>query len=233
MINLTVFTSDLTIIGFDEIEDLMKVRIANIATTFDKAYSFFNTDSYIWGEWGENKCKDIVLPLKEGKEELLPYLEQYFEKVNGPDLTCMLKGLFILYLFQADGMGEKISEIPESFMINFGGDILCRGIWNIRVEDSFTMIRTKPDDCYAIFTSGNTSKRGTHITPVIHESQPLNSQLTSVYREPFSEDLLFKLPLFDAYTTIRYAEGQKQSHYLGSPTPLYDIWTKGGVSVII
>jgi len=86
----------------------------------------------------------------------IKYLQYGLDK----DITCMMKGAAIDLI--ASKLLSDYNEL-DSFIINFGGDIL---VYNIDTEINIEGTKFKfslPKGIYSIFTSGNTAKRGNHI----------------------------------------------------------------------
>lgn len=103
-------------------------------------------DKYVSTKFGNGEDPDEVLNKK------------YMKFAMDGDNTCMMKGLAIDILSDALD-NNKYSK----YLISFGGDIFGKETEvTTRVDDSDFYIHAR--GTFSIFTSGNTSKRGDHIT---------------------------------------------------------------------
>ena len=177
-----IFTSKLQIIIPDNPEkegEWMNLSVG-VESEIDNLYSFFNENSRI--HW-DSRCYPPELS------------EVYVDKIkmyNPIDLTSCLKGAFLYR------MVKYMRGVPSSFLLNFGGDMVGRGEFEVSIDCSFTSITT--NGLFAIFTSGNTERRGNHIKCRI----PRSGTVTEIFSLK-SESEISRLSDFDCYTTLRFA----------------------------
>lgn len=87
-------------------------------------------------------------------------LSKYANLFPDGDFTCAMKGMAI------DMIAENLNNSGiESYIINFGGDIYCHNVdTKIFIEDTKFRVEVTKDHDWSVFTSGNTTKRGNHIS---------------------------------------------------------------------
>lgn len=108
------------------------------------------------------------------------------------DFTGMLKGLFI------DRLSKLLSlAFCENYMINFGGDILCKKLdLLVNISEKFEF-RTNRFDTFLIASSGNNEFRGEHIKT----EDSKYKQSTMIFRNRNS----LSMTLVDMLSTMLYA----------------------------
>ena len=184
----TIFTSVFRVIGPDYFENDIINLTNTVADTIDRMYNIFNPESMV------SKKQNVPVPSCldcELYEKILEYNSKAGNSIL--DLTCCLKGLFL------DNLMFEYGDIPDfDYMLDFGGDIIGQGEFTIPIANSFSQIHTLPGDIFALFTSGNTEKRGNHIKL----TNRTNSSLTQYFRGDDEFPLCVNM---DAYATLRYA----------------------------
>lgn len=117
------------------------------------------------------------------------------------DYTCFAKGFVLDKALMAMVMANFSS--PSNYMVNFGGDLVAKGLEHVSIQGTTEKYYFSPsDDFKAVFTSGNTEKRGNHILKLDGEPA-MNGRLTLIAEAKTLEGELMNL---DALTTFRFAE---------------------------
>lgn len=140
---LSAWTSDLSIRTELELPQEIKVNIESALMELEDEYNKLNKTD-----------KSTHIGLRYGFE--LSSIKDFFPE---GDVTCAMKGSFIDYVH------ELLHEYGlTKYIINFGGDMLIRGINTVvNIDESNFNIEVTDDRLWSIFTSGNTKKRGDHI----------------------------------------------------------------------
>lgn len=187
------FTSELITILPSDSEDEILSAFEKSCKSSEETWSIFNENSEC-----RRNSKDWKCYPKYFWEELIEYVERYNQTTSYDfkDYTCFIKGHIL---------GETLEKILETssefkFLVNFGGDMILRKFSSIGLkgEKSSEILFLSDSPCvYAVFTSGNTNKRGNHI-----KGTRRRGTVTIIVEEPSPKDLAS----LDALCTIMFSE---------------------------
>lgn len=203
-----VFTSPLTIKCEDyKFEKHLLDKSWSVESYIKGNFSFFD-DSRVRG--GERIFPESLDEYY--RKKIQEYSDEYCDGIL--DLTSCLKGEFLYRLLE----DEEIYK--NRFLINFGGDMVGRGEYQIRIENSFSEVCTH--HMFAIFTSGNDKRRGEHIKCKVLR----NGTVTELFWNMDGNDIS-RLGDYDCYTTLRYAGMTEVCECT------QEIWVENGISKIM
>lgn len=187
------FTSDLIIVAPDSQIENIDSAIEVACDIFEETWSKFNPFSDLFSKAPElpptmwDEVKKLLNKFNKGKEV--------------KDYTCFAKGFVLDKALMAMVMANFSS--PSNYMVNFGGDLVAKGLEHVSIQGTTEKYYFSPsDDFKAVFTSGNTEKRGNHILKLDGEPA-MNGRLTLIAEAKTLEGELMNL---DALTTFRFAE---------------------------
>lgn len=187
------FTSDLIIVAPDSQIENINSAVDVACDIFEEKWSKFNPFSDLF-----SKAPELPVTMWEEVKELL---NKYNKGKEVKDYTCFAKG-FVLDKALMVMISDNFSS-PSNYMVNFGGDLVAKGLEHLSIEGSTEKYYfSNSDDFRAVFTSGNTEKRGNHILKLDGEPA-MNGKLTVITDAKALEGALMNL---DALTTFRFAE---------------------------
>lgn len=188
------FTSDLVIIAPDSQIENINSAVEVACDIFEEKWSKFNPFSDLF-----SKAPELPATMWEEVKDLL---NQYNKGKEVKDYTCFAKG-FVLDKALMAMISCNFSSPSSNYMVNFGGDLVAKGLEHFIIEGSTEKYYfSNSDDFRAIFTSGNTEKRGDHIIKLNGEPA-MHGKLTIIADAKTLDGGLMNL---DALTTFRFAE---------------------------